>query len=106
MTQDFQNADYGSARSEAFEIMSLGLEAQAIVVDLPAWSPGATLESLLTSAGDDLGAGASQFIDGLDAFDTDTMRSGALRMDSGGGEVSLAQTEFDRLAALYGGSCL
>jgi hypothetical protein len=94
--------DFDGARSEAFEIVSLALEAQAELASLPAWSPGENLASLLRSSADDLGAGAGTFIDGLGALDTDKMRTGALRMDSGGSELSSAQRELDELSALYG----
>lgn len=98
------NLDYASARSQAFEIVSLALEAQAETVGLN-WSPGEDLVQDIKRAGDNLGSGAATFIDGLDAMDTDKMRSGALQMDAGGSEVTTAQSEFDRLAAIYDGSC-
>jgi hypothetical protein len=96
--------DYAAARSKAVEILSLALQAQAEVVGLT-WSPGETLVSTIRSAANHLGAGAATFIDGLDASDTGKMRSGALQMDTGGGEVTTAQHEFDALASQYGGSC-
>jgi len=86
------------------EIVSLALQAQAELAFLPAWAPGETLVSLLRSSAGDLGAGANTFIDRLDAFDTDQMRRGALRMDSGGSELSSAQSEVDRLSTQYGRS--
>ncbi len=98
------NLDYASARSQAFEIVSLALEAQAETVGLD-WSPGEALVATIKRAGDSLGSGAATFIDGLDAMDTDEMRAGALQMDAGGSEVTAAQSEFDRLASKYHGSC-
>jgi hypothetical protein len=81
--------------------VSLSLQATAAIAALPAWAPGSELESSLDSSANDLGSGASQFIDGLATLDQTTMTAGANRMNSGGSELTAAQGELDALSSVY-----
>ncbi len=94
--------EFPKARAEAYEIVSLSVQATGEINAAPAWAPGSDLKTLLATSASTFGHGASHLIDGMAAIDFDIIGAAQAEMSAGRDQLAQARAAVAGLAATYG----
>jgi hypothetical protein len=94
--------DTPHARTAAFEVISLSVQANGAIGGMRGWATGDDLKTLLAASASSLGDGATQFLDGLTALNYDVIHKAQTQMGTGGDQLAQAQTAIADLGAIYG----